>query len=727
MQTELSEKQCEGRQSTFVELDLEGSLRLQKVLKASRLVTVCGLLVLVGVSDPAQEETRNLLAILAGVSVLVAAFNMAKRGLSKIVIIIEVLLCLAMLTVVVSGGVNATLRLGSDFESLNLLFALIPCVLAESILYWVMYTDNDLIESFGPGSRMWTGCLFMPLIILLIPLTGWLVPANRGWEFFWIVGGILASFLLVRTVIPTALSLRRAATFYPMQALARNRKARKNGGYILFLVLQSANRMVAFLYAAGSLALIVIGYVYALALGPFRELEDVDPMLTRPLTKVLVLGGILYVAALAYRKALAALAQGIEPALVEEILEAGGFTLYLRSFHDDESRFDFGRKGWRRLLLFSPLAWSYQNVFRFVRLEEMIARDLWTYGPVLSVAPTGDAREIMPSLVSYVSTPVGALQLNLPNESWKDRILPMAQKAECIVVVVAGTPGLKWEFDRLAFQSNLRSKMVLLLPPFRPDETNAEWPSLLDPTSRWQALTSGATSVPRIPDEKLQRAAAIAFSVDGSAALLTAKEASAAAFRLALQLARILPCEGGLSPNLDEHAVSLRQKTFAAVAGALVCFAVALSWASLQVHRLQDVQALLDRGASDFGNGRYEEAVNDYQKALAINSNSPVAHNNLGLVLTIRGATTGQLWKCAKPFGLCRTPPFTTLLGRCLVTKASMRRRRRNMRRPSRSIPIFRAPIATFVASTSIGSSMTRPLLNAKRALTWIQIPPSHT
>jgi superkiller protein 3 len=265
-----------------------------------------------------------------------------------------------------------------------------------------------------------------------------------------------------------------------------------------------------------------------------------------------------------------------------------------------------------------------------------------------------------------VSTPVGALQLNLPNESWKDRILPMAQKAECIVVVVAGTPGLKWEFDRLAFQSNLRSKMVLLLPPFRPDETNAEWPSLLDPTSRWQALTSGATSVPRIPDEKLQRAAAIAFSVDGSAALLTAKEASAAAFRLALQLARILPCEGGLSPNLDEHAVSLRQKTFAAVAGALVCFAVALSWASLQVHRLQDVQALLDRGASDFGNGRYEEAVNDYQKALAINSNSPVAHYKLGLVLTIKGSYDRAAVEVRKAIRLMPDAAFHDTLGTVL-------------------------------------------------------------
>jgi hypothetical protein len=282
-----------------------------------------------------------------------------------------------------------------------------------------------------------------------------------------------------------------------------------------------------------------------------------EPFLTLPMVKPLVFAGLLYLAGLSYRKALEVLAEGIPPAQVIQRAEAGGFALYLRSFQDDALKIDMGSSGWRRLLLISPFAWVYHRVFMLVRLEEMITRALWPYRPVLSVAPTGNIRAVMPSLTEYgVSTRVGSLQLNLSNETWQDEMTRLVRKASSVVMVAAATRGLRWEYEQLTLSPDLRSKTVLLVPRWIPSETaevlslsEGSWNIEDDPVARWCALTGGASSLEKIPEGTLLRTVAITFNAEGRATLLTADRHSAEAYRLALHLAQLPRQQLGFTAN----------------------------------------------------------------------------------------------------------------------------------------------------------------------------------
>jgi hypothetical protein len=527
------------------ELDCEAILRVQKVLRSGRFLACCGLLVL-------AILPLNLLEGLLAVALCLAVLNFAAFVTGRLLFLSEIVLYAAILVVLVVWAVEIAALAASDFdECVKFLLALIPSALAAYLLYWTMY-PGPLGHVFDRRVTRFA----LPLVIgLLLFLTRQAVPSHRGGEFFLLSAGILALCLLIKVFIPLAWSAPGGRSLQLLEALAQNRKARRSRGYIFYLFTHANSRLGAILYAMGCPLLACVSYLYLVGLGPFREIGELDPALGWPFVKGLLFAGGLLLAGLSYRKALETLAEGVDQAQVKQLTAAGGFTLYLRSFQDDESKFDLASSGWPRLLVLSSLWGVYLRFFRFMRLEEMIARTLWAYRPVLSIASTSNVTAVMPSLVSYVSPGVGALRFRLPDETWQAGVLQLAQKAECIVMTMAGTPGLRWEFQQLALRSELREKLVLLVPPWTPDETATRWPSILDqsggtqdgPTVRWRGLFGESRDGPRITKEVLLRTVAIKFDRGSGGVLLTAAEHSAAAYRLALHLAQLPPQETALA------------------------------------------------------------------------------------------------------------------------------------------------------------------------------------
>jgi len=191
-----------------------------------------------------------------------------------------------------------------------------------------------------------------------------------------------------------------------------------------------------------------------------------------------------------------------------------------------------------------------------MRLEEMIVRTLWPYKPILSVESTGkvtdesytsSAMDVLSASVSLArkgpaetwtyDSVVGALQVDLPHEAWQVGVLQLARKAESIVMIMAGTPGLRWEFQQLVLNSEYREKLILLVPPRTEDETANRLGD--EPTVRWRKLL-GDGDLPRVGAmEVLLRTVAIKFDKGGGGVLLTAGEHSPAAYQLALHLAQL--------------------------------------------------------------------------------------------------------------------------------------------------------------------------------------------
>ncbi|MEM8754386.1 MAG: hypothetical protein AAGF90_15520 [Pseudomonadota bacterium] len=137
--------------------------------------------------------------------------------------------------------------------------------------------------------------------------------------------------------------------------------------------------------------------------------------------------------------------------------------LFLRSFADDPvMAFGGGSSRARRL--------AEIVTGRASRLEEVIARELAAWGPVIAIGQPG---EPLPEL--------GAARFYEGDDTWRAAITSIVPRARIIVVVVSDTEGLAWELseiDRLG-----RSDAVIyVMPPVAKKETVRRWRRLADLT-----------------------------------------------------------------------------------------------------------------------------------------------------------------------------------------------------------------------------------------------------
>jgi hypothetical protein len=130
--------------------------------------------------------------------------------------------------------------------------------------------------------------------------------------------------------------------------------------------------------------------------------------------------------------------------------------LYLRSFADDALQvktYRMTRSTW---------------VERFTapkqeRFEEVVAWQLFRYGPVVAISPPGASHQ-----------PIGAARQELDKEEWTKDIDEWLVAARLICMTLGSTAGLRWEINRIR-ELRLQDKLVLIFPP-RPEwELQARW------------------------------------------------------------------------------------------------------------------------------------------------------------------------------------------------------------------------------------------------------------
>jgi hypothetical protein len=167
----------------------------------------------------------------------------------------------------------------------------------------------------------------------------------------------------------------------------------------------------------------------------------------------------------------------------------------------------------------------YAGTFRSSRLEELLVRTLWRYRPVLAIAgPEASAN------------PIGALQIPLTNATWREEVSRKVVACQTIVSVVAGTPGAVWESRMLLENSDFRRRTFFLIP----QEDSAEI------SKRWNACFGSDVA---IPDRIIERAIVIKPLADKRTVVITARERSPVAYRMALDLA-----EGLVAREVDSRS-----------------------------------------------------------------------------------------------------------------------------------------------------------------------------
>lgn len=514
------------------ELDIQPALRIRSFLRTSRFLLLCGSTVAVIVVLSTSTEWQRLsiiIALIAGI-LLPAGLHTVVFKASRLLALCETFVLAVFLALIVFVAVQVGIRVSHNIESIALGLALIVCALAAYCLYRAMYpTVTDPLEAEQSFTRLFTheksgrrqGHIWPILIAVgFVGIALALVPEGMGEDFGWLLAGMLTCYFLAVVVVPIAWLLRRTRVLQPLKAVAKKRKVQPNSNYFLYLLAHGRDRGSALRYAFYALLWLSTDCILLSRLvNPWsflvRLLTSI-PMLNSPVFLTFIFAMILAQGHSNYRKGLATLARSVDQLESAQLAEAGGFTLYLRSFEDDDFQFDLAAKGWRRLVYLQHSL--YQHLFRSIRIEELIVRTLWPYRPVLSVASP-----------EVESASVGALHLHLPTATWQADVLQLAQKASSILMVMAGTPGVKWEFQELATRSDLRGKLILVLPPETPYEAQ----------TRWRALFGGSIEARGIAPESVARTLAIRLESDGSMEVITSDDRSAAAYRLALHLCQL--------------------------------------------------------------------------------------------------------------------------------------------------------------------------------------------
>jgi hypothetical protein len=130
--------------------------------------------------------------------------------------------------------------------------------------------------------------------------------------------------------------------------------------------------------------------------------------------------------------------------------------LYLRSFRDDHLKVRVG----------GPRRRSWLDSFahpRMDRFEEVLAWNLWQFGPVIAL-----------SLPGQKLPPLGASRAQLSDQDWQHQIELWMRQAQVIVIVLGRTEGLAWEIGRLV-ELDMWYKAILVVPPTTENELRRRW------------------------------------------------------------------------------------------------------------------------------------------------------------------------------------------------------------------------------------------------------------
>jgi hypothetical protein len=130
--------------------------------------------------------------------------------------------------------------------------------------------------------------------------------------------------------------------------------------------------------------------------------------------------------------------------------------LYLRSFRDDHLKVRVG----------GPHRRSWLDSFahpRMDRFEEVLAWNLWQFGPVIAL-----------SLPGQKLPPLGASRAQLSDQGWQHQIERWMRQAQVIVIVLGRTEGLAWEIGRLV-DLDMWYKATLVIPPTTESELRRRW------------------------------------------------------------------------------------------------------------------------------------------------------------------------------------------------------------------------------------------------------------
>src|SRR5438132_6898209 len=123
--------------------------------------------------------------------------------------------------------------------------------------------------------------------------------------------------------------------------------------------------------------------------------------------------------------------------------------VFLRAFDDDaadlkvDTRWSVRRN------------WAENSFVNEEHLEEVVARQMWRFGPVFALGRPG-----------ALEHPLGATRSSVSDDCWRAEITTRMEEARLIVLVLGQGRGLAWEIEALARLHHL-PKTLVVFPPGR--------------------------------------------------------------------------------------------------------------------------------------------------------------------------------------------------------------------------------------------------------------------
>jgi len=179
--------------------------------------------------------------------------------------------------------------------------------------------------------------------------------------------------------------------------------------------------------------------------------------------------------------------------------------LLLRSFADDDTKaYETG----------TPLQQWFTSARRF---EEVIADELWAWGPVVALGRPGEPLPVSGAVRDYIE-----------GEFWQKHIQHLAVDAAAIIVVLGWTSSLSWELAMIV-NEGLISKTIIIVPPVSESEY----------VRRYYGLKENDPSgmLMRLFEAEPAEAAILMFDLDGTLVALSAPHRTPAEYREALYVA----------------------------------------------------------------------------------------------------------------------------------------------------------------------------------------------
>ena len=147
--------------------------------------------------------------------------------------------------------------------------------------------------------------------------------------------------------------------------------------------------------------------------------------------------------------------------------------LYLRAFGDDRLKLwtaTFGR----------PSLIERFTLRRFDTFEEVLARHLSRYGPVIAVNPPRTRL-----------APLGAARETIDSPDWQSVVAGLMARSSLIVLVAPPrkvTDGLRWELESVS-AGNYWDKALIVVPPVRAEDLQRRWQEFQDEGARLRPFT----------------------------------------------------------------------------------------------------------------------------------------------------------------------------------------------------------------------------------------------